>query len=101
MARTAPASASRSANAFVRNHLQDCAADYRQLDRIYLLATGSAEGGDAMLAVPAAAPPLRGDRATVAACRGLMPDARALPCAEKPTPRHGMAVIVKTPTGCR
>ena len=66
----------------VINHLQDCAEDYRQLDRVYLpRRLARAEGADIdMLAAPAAPPPLRRViRRTVASCRGLMQDARALP----------------------
>ncbi len=45
----------------VINHLQDCAADYRRLDRIYLpLDVLARHGADEfMLAAPAAPPPLR------------------------------------------
>jgi squalene synthase HpnC len=83
----------------VINHLQDCGADYGQLDRVYLPGNWlKQEGADVgMLAAPAAAPPLRRVIArTVAACRGLMPEARALPSVLKS--RHlamESAVIVK------
>jgi squalene synthase HpnC len=66
----------------VINHLQDCAEDYRRLDRVYLPGEWlAAEGAEvAMLSAGAAPPPLRRViLRTVAACRTLMPDARALP----------------------
>jgi squalene synthase HpnC len=50
------------------NHLQDCAQDYRRLDRVYLpLDTLAAYGGSVeMLAAPKASPPLRGVLAELA-----------------------------------
>jgi len=83
----------------VINHLQDCAADYRGLDRVYLPGDWlREEGADVtMLAAKAATPPLRRViRRTVARCRQLMPEARALPAVLKS--RHlamESAVIVK------
>ncbi len=83
----------------VINHLQDCAEDYRRLDRVYLPGDWlKEEGADvAMLAAEAAAPPLRRViLRTVAQCRQLMPQARALPSVLKS--RHlamESAVIVK------
>ena len=83
----------------VINHLQDCAEDYRRLDRVYLPGDWlREEGADvAMLAAEAAAPPLRRViRRTVARCRQLMPEARALPSVLRS--RHlamESAVIVK------
>src|SRR5262245_48530867 len=83
----------------VINHLQDCAADYRSLDRVYLPGDWlAAEGADvAMLAAAASTPPLRRViRRTVARCRQLMPEARALPSVLKS--RHlamESAVIVR------
>ena len=45
----------------VINHLQDCADDYRELDRIYLPEAGlAAAGGVAALGAPSASPALRG-----------------------------------------
>jgi hydroxysqualene synthase len=83
----------------VINHLQDCAADYRRLDRVYLPGDWlKEEGADVtMLAAEAAPPPLgRVIRRTVGRCRQLMPEARALPAVLKS--RHlamESAVIVK------
>jgi squalene synthase HpnC len=83
----------------VINHLQDCSEDYRRLDRVYLPCNWlKEEGADvAMLAAKRAAPPLRRViLRTVAHCRQLMPEARALPAVLKS--RHlamESAVIVK------
>jgi phytoene/squalene synthetase len=83
----------------VINHLQDCGQDYRRLDRVYLPGDWlKEEGADvAMLAAEAAAPPLRRVvLRTVAHCRQLMPEARALPAVLKS--RHlamESAVIVR------
>jgi squalene synthase HpnC len=66
----------------VLNHLQDCAADYRRLDRVYLPEAWLAEAGTdvAALSAPAAAPALRRvlDR-TLDHVEDLLPDALALP----------------------
>jgi squalene synthase HpnC len=82
----------------VLNHLQDCAADYRRLDRVYLpTAWLEEEGIDvAALAAPAASPPLRRvlDRllerteALIETARGLPPRVAA------PGLRRESAVIV-------
>src|SRR5207244_6814385 len=58
---TWPASDALCAALQVLNHLQDCAVDYRLLDRVYLpLADLDAAGGGVeMLATPAASPGLR------------------------------------------
>src|SRR5262249_44657516 len=83
----------------VINHLQDCAADYRELDRVYLPGNWLAEEGAdvTMLAAKAATPPLRrGIQRPGAPCRALMPAARALPAVLKS--RHlamESAVIVR------
>jgi hydroxysqualene synthase len=83
----------------VINHLQDCSEDYRRLARVYLPGDWlKEEGADvAMLAAKSAAPPLRRViLRTVAHCRQLMPEARALPAVLKS--RHlamESAVIVK------
>src|SRR5438132_7611436 len=71
----------------VLNHLQDCAADYRALDRVYLpLADlAAADSGVEVLAAPAASPGLRWvldtmlDRTErlIAAARGLPPHVAA------------------------
>ena len=71
----------------VLNHLQDCAADYRALDRVYLpLADlAAADSGVEVLAAPAASPGLRRvldtmlDRTErlIAAARGLPPHVAA------------------------
>jgi squalene synthase HpnC len=52
----------------VINHLQDCALDYRRLDRVYLpLDTLAAHGASVdMLGAPTAPPPLRGATAELA-----------------------------------
>jgi squalene synthase HpnC len=63
-----PASDALCAALQVINHLQDCAQDYRRLDRVYLpLDTLAAHGASVdMLAAPAAPPPLRGAIAELA-----------------------------------
>jgi squalene synthase HpnC len=63
-----PASDALCAALQVNNHLQDCAADYRRLDRVYLpLDILAAHGASVdMLAHPRAAPPLRGAIAELA-----------------------------------
>ncbi len=77
-----PASDALCAALQVINHLQDCAQDFRRLDRVYLpLAWFATEGIDVTaLAAPKAAPELRRvlDR-TVAATEPLVERARALP----------------------
>jgi hydroxysqualene synthase len=89
---TWPASDALCAALQVLNHLQDCAEDYRRLDRVYLpLADLAAAGvGVEALAAPAASPALRSvfgvllDRTAtlVAGARGLPPGvaARGLRC---------------------
>jgi farnesyl-diphosphate farnesyltransferase len=84
---TWPASDALCAALQVLNHLQDCAADYRALDRVYLpLADlGAADIGVEALAAPAASPGLRRvldallDRTDglIAAARGLPPGVAA------------------------
>jgi squalene synthase HpnC len=82
-----PASDALCAALQVLNHLQDCAADYRALDRVYLpLADlGAAGSGVAALSAPAASPELRRvldillDRtdSLIATARGLAPGVAA------------------------
>jgi len=65
----------------VNNHLQDCAEDYRRLDRVYLpLDILDAHGASVeMLAAPAAAPPLRAAIAELAArCEALAEESAPL-----------------------
>lgn len=73
----------------VINHLQDCAEDRRDLDRVYLpLDWLEAEGATVeMLDLPASTPELRRvlDRCLDATEETLMPEARALPHALKDT----------------
>jgi squalene synthase HpnC len=93
-----PASDALCAALQVLNHLQDCVADYRRLDRVYLpTALLEEEGiGVCALAAPAASPPLRRvldrllDRteALLEAARGLPPAIAA------PGLRRAAAVIV-------
>jgi hydroxysqualene synthase len=63
-----PASDALCAALQVINHLQDCAQDYRRLDRVYLpLDTLAAHGASVdMLGAPTAPPPLRGALAELA-----------------------------------
>lgn len=82
----------------VLNHLQDCAADYRALDRVYLPERDLAECGSKVeeLAAPAASPGLRRviDRLLDGTDR-LIDAARSLPRAvESPGLRRETAVIV-------
>ena len=58
----------------VINHLQDCAKDYRRLDRVYLpLDILAAHGASVdMLDAPAAAPALRGAIAEIARRAGVL-----------------------------
>ena len=88
---TWPASDALCAALQVLNHIQDCAADYRRLDRVYLpLGDLAAAGiGVEALAAPAASPALRQvldvllDRTAllVATARGLAPGVAAPGCA--------------------
>lgn len=82
----------------VLNHLQDCAADYRALDRVYLPERDLAECGSTVedLALPAASPGLRRviDRLLDGTDR-LIETARQLPRSVKsPGLRRETAVIV-------
>jgi squalene synthase HpnC len=79
---TWPASDALCAALQVINHLQDCAKDYRALDRVYLpLDSLAAAGADvSMLALPAAPPPLRTCLADLTRrTAGLMQQALPLP----------------------
>lgn len=82
----------------VINHLQDCAKDYAEMDRVYLPQDWMRAEGAAVtdLALPAATPGLRRvlDRC-VAGTRALMAEARTLPAAMKhPRLAAETAVIV-------
>jgi len=64
------------------NHLQDCAKDYRNIDRVYIPLDDLAMHGPniAALAAPKASPELRACLRTLAArTEGLIPDAALLP----------------------
>ena len=84
---TWPASDALCAALQVLNHLQDCADDYRNLDRVYLPLADLAACGCSveMLAAPAAGPALRQvldrlldrPRRLIAEARGLPPSVRA------------------------
>ena len=71
---TWPASDALCAALQVNNHLQDCALDYRRLDRVYLpLDVLAAHGASVdMLDAPAAAPALRGAIAEIARRAGVL-----------------------------